>query len=123
MNTSDTRNRLLDAAQRLFVENGIGTSSLRAITTKAGANLASVNYHFGSKEALIHAVFARSLEPLNQERLANLDRVEAEAGDSPPELEAVLESFLGPTFRMMEDPRAREFPCLFGRLPDVIQSL
>ena len=56
---SDTRTRLLDAAERLFAERTYSETSLRAITTAAGANLAAVNYHFGSKERLFRAVFHR----------------------------------------------------------------
>ena len=59
MNTPDTRERLLDAAEHLFAHHGIGSTSLRSITAEAETNLASVHYHFGSKEALIEAVFAR----------------------------------------------------------------
>ena len=116
MSPADTRERLLDAAQRLFVQTGVSATSLRSITTEADANLASVNYYFGSKEAMVQAVFFRWLEPLNKERLKWLDRVEEEAGDGPLEVEAVLGAFLGPTFHMMRDERARDFPCLFGRL-------
>ena len=89
ISTTDTKNDLLEAAEKLFAEHGFARSSLRAITREAGANLASVNYHFGSKEGLVRAVFARRLEPLNQERLALLDRcLESAAGD--PDLVAVL---------------------------------
>ena len=49
----DTRRDLLLAAERLFAQQGFQGASLRAITQEAGANLASVNYHFGSKEGLI----------------------------------------------------------------------
>ena len=62
--STDTRDRLLDVAERLFAEHGFDAVSLRAITTDAGANLAAVNYYFGSKEALIEAVVARLVEPL-----------------------------------------------------------
>lgn len=69
----DTRDRLLDVAERLFAEHGFDAVSLRAITTEAEANLAAVNYHFGSKEALIEAVVARLVEPVNRKRIELLD--------------------------------------------------
>lgn len=116
MNTPDTRERLLDAAQKLFVERGIDATSLRNVTTDAEANLASVNYHFGSKDELIQAVFARHLEPLNKERIRLLDELEKEAGDTPLPLETTLEAFLKPTFEMMQNQKSREFVCLLGRL-------
>ena len=96
----DTKERLLDAAERLFGDQGFESTSLRLITTEAGANLAAVNYHFGSKEDLIVAVMARRVEPLNRERLTLLDRLEAAAGEEPPSVEEVLETFLAPPLRM-----------------------
>jgi len=64
-----TRERLLDAAERLVGEHGFATTSLRAITEAAGANVAAVNYHFGSKDGLLRAVVARAMEAVNAERL------------------------------------------------------
>ena len=116
MNTADTRERLLDAAQKLFVERGIDATSLRSITTEADANLASVNYHFGSKEELIQAVFARHLDPLNKERIRLLNNLEKDAGENALPLEAILEAFLKPAFTMMKQQKPREFVCLLGRL-------
>lgn len=70
---ADTKERLLDVAERLFAEEGFEAVSLRAITAEAGANLAAVNYHFGSKEALVGAVVARQVEPINRRRLELLE--------------------------------------------------
>ena len=98
----DTKERILDAAELLFAELGFAASSLRQITHQAGVNLAAVNYHYGSKEALIEAVMARRLEPLNRERLDLLERAEREAGDEGPPLERILEAFIGPPLRMKE---------------------
>ena len=96
-----TKDRILDAAELLFAEQGFAGTSLRAITSAAGANLAAVNYHFGSKESLIDAVFSRRLKPINRERLEWLDRLEA-AGE--PSLEQILEAFLAPPLRISQDP-------------------
>ena len=60
---SATVDRILDAAEKLFAEHGFAETSLRSITSKAGVNLAAVNYHFGSKKSLIQAVFSRFLDP------------------------------------------------------------
>lgn len=57
-----TQEKILNAAEALFAEQGFEQTSLRQITTEAHVNLASVNYHFGSKKALIQAVMARYLE-------------------------------------------------------------
>ncbi len=76
-----TKDRLLDAAEELFSDRGIDATSLRAVTSAAGANLASVNYHFESKDGLVRSVFLRRLEPLNNERLELLDALVALATD------------------------------------------
>ena len=60
----DTATRILDVAERLFVEHGFEATSLRMITQQAEVNLAAVNYHFGSKDALFESVFMRRLTPL-----------------------------------------------------------
>ena len=49
----DTRERILDAAERLFMAHGYEGTSMRQITGDAAVNLAAVNYHFGSKESLM----------------------------------------------------------------------
>lgn len=59
-----TKLKILDAAEELFAESGFAETSLRQITKKAEVNLASVNYHFGSKKELIQAVLERYLQVL-----------------------------------------------------------
>jgi AcrR family transcriptional regulator len=59
MAQSETVERILDAAEQLFAEKGFAETSLRLITSKAGVNLAAVNYHFGSKKALIPSLKTR----------------------------------------------------------------
>ncbi|MBF5056571.1 TetR family transcriptional regulator [Alcanivorax sp. 521-1] len=80
MSQSDTVERILDAAEVLFAQKGFAETSLRAITGKAGVNLAAVNYHFGSKEALIQAVFERYLTPFCQALDAKLQELEQAGG-------------------------------------------
>ena len=76
MAQKDTVERILDAAEALFSEKGFAETSLRNITTKAGVNLAAVNYHFGSKKSLIQAVFARYLTPFSHQFSDQLDVIE-----------------------------------------------
>src|SRR3989440_3450092 len=80
----DTKTRILDAAERLFVEHGFEATSLRSLTSAAAVNLAAVHYHFGSKEELFQAVLTRRLDPMNQERIDLLGKVEREAGAKAP---------------------------------------
>ncbi|HYN21638.1 MAG TPA: TetR family transcriptional regulator [Thermoanaerobaculia bacterium] len=111
MEHSDTRESLLDAAESLFSQHGIEAASLRQITQQAGANLAAVNYHFGSKDGLVRAVFSRRLKPLKDERIRLLEECDLEAEDA---LEQVLKAFLAPLLRMLGEQPERA--CGFGRL-------
>ena len=113
----ETRTRILDAAEELFMQHGFEGTSMRTLTGKASVNLAAVNYHFGSKDALIEAVFRRRLDPMNTARIAELDRLEAAAGTSPPEAEAIIRAFLRASLAMIEDTKSggRNFTRLLGR--------
>ncbi len=86
-----TRERILDAAERLFAEKGFDGAPVREITAQAGCNIAAVNYHFGSKENLYREVFRRRLVALRDHRLARLEAVAG--GEDRPSLEVVLEAF------------------------------
>lgn len=97
--SSVTRIMILDAAEQLFADQGHDNTSMRQITAAAKVNLSAVNYHFGSKDGLIHAVFHRRLMALNQERLELLDRFEAEAGGQPVKPSQIVEAFFGPLVR------------------------
>jgi AcrR family transcriptional regulator len=114
---TDTRARILDAAERLFMEHGLEATTLRMITAEAQANIAAVNYHFGSKEALIEELFRRRLTWLNEQRLAELDRLEAAAGDQPVKPRLIVEAFFGVAIRMAADTEGggRNFMRLLSR--------
>src|SRR6186997_3167761 len=98
-----TKPRILDAAEALFMEHGFEATSLRQITTDAGVNLAAVNYHFGSKEELFQAVLTRRLDPMNQERLALLDQLEADAAGKPLSCEAIIGAMFIPALKLARD--------------------
>lgn len=91
MAQNDTVTRILDAAEALFAEHGFAETSLRSITAKADVNLAAVNYHFGSKKALIQAVFARFLKPFTRMIEVSLDRFEKQNPDVIMSVEDILE--------------------------------
>ncbi len=112
---ADTRSRILDVAENLFGERGLDRVSIRDITRKADVNLAAINYHFGSKEDLIAAVIERRVVPVNEARLAALDRVEKAA--KTPKLEDILEAFIRPAIpSSAEDATGgAAFSKLFGR--------
>ena len=62
------RDRILHAAEHLFAEHGMSGVGLRAITAAAKVNLASIAYHFGSKDGLLEALFAMRAAPIAVER-------------------------------------------------------
>ena len=112
-----TKDRILDVAETLFADNGFAATSLRDITHEAGVNIAAVNYHFGSKDALLGAVFERRIAPVNRLRLELLDRAESEAGSDGADPEALVRALLAPAFqRLAVDGGAAQFLRLAGRL-------
>lgn len=113
----DTRLRILDAAEELFMEFGFEATTLRQITGKAQVNLAAVNYHFGSKEALIQELFRRRLTWLNEQRIQALDRLEAESNGAPLKPSQILDAFFGVAVKMAGDRinGGRNFMRLLGR--------
>jgi AcrR family transcriptional regulator len=113
---ADTSKRILDAAEVLFAEHGFAETSLRSITSKAKVNLAAVNYHFGSKKALIQAVFERFLTPFCLELEQNLDELTEKRG-----LEASAEEVLTVLAKTMvsdadSNKKARKKLVVFMRL-------
>lgn len=126
---ADTKERLLDAAERLFADRGFEGASMRAVTQAAGASVSSANYHFGSKEELLGAVLRRRVEPLNRRRLQLLEALEARA-EGPAALEDVLDAYLRPP---MEHTEAGALPDrslarhvaarLFADPPEIVAAL
>lgn len=113
--TADTKTRILDAAEQLFSELGFNATPVREIATRAEANLAAVNYHFGSKDDLVREVFARRFGPLNATRLAMLDAAEAAAGDAPVPLAAIVRAMVSPALRLGAE-QGHACMTLMGRL-------
>lgn len=100
---ADTRERILDAAERLFMAHGYEGTSMRQITGDAAVNLAAVNYHFGSKESLMQEVFRRRLDWLNEERLRVLDEMERAAAGKPLKPSQIVDGFFGTLLRLADD--------------------
>ncbi len=101
-----TRQRILDAAELLFAEHGYANVSVRAATTKARQNLAAVNYHFGSKDGLLEAVYLRRGLLLNQERQLLLEEIERETGGGSVPLEMLFRAMLLPAIRWAADQQS-----------------
>ena len=111
---SATKERILEAAEELFVQRGFAAASLRAVTSAAGVNLAAVHYHFQSKEGLFEAVVQWRIAPVTQEQLKRLEQLEAQVGAETPSVEEILEAYLAPVLTTWQDQPS--VPRLVGRL-------
>lgn len=113
MPESNTRERILSAAQNLFAKQGFSITTLRQITDKADVNLAAVNYHFGSKEQLLLAVAGRSIDRINKQRMVMLDCAEQNANGAALEIKEIARCFLIPAINdLFEDD---EMPCILSQ--------
>jgi AcrR family transcriptional regulator len=88
-----TSERLRQAACTLLAERAWSGISLRDITDRAQANVASVSYHYGSKNALLVAVLQDTLLTMTQKQAESLDALPDRAA-----LMQVVEVWLAPTF-------------------------
>jgi AcrR family transcriptional regulator len=110
-----TRERLLDAAERLFADRGFEATSVRDITAAAGCNVAAVNYHFGGKDKLYLEVFRRLLGELREQRMQRI-RSDMETAGSGLTLELFLESFTRSFLEpLSEGSRSRHLMKLWDR--------
>ncbi len=107
MTTSDIKERILNAAERIFEEQGLEAVSLRAVTGEAGVNIAAVNYYFGSKAALLKAMTQRFFTSVNVEQLQRLEALE-ERGQVTTVHELLI-AYAGPIFALFDAPRGREW--------------
>jgi len=104
MDITDTREKLVLAAERLFAEKGIDNVSLREINRAAGQkNVAALHYHFGTREALLEAIFERRMSGINRRRVAMLDAIAASGAPAGPR--AVVEALIMPLAEQL-DPAA-----------------
>ena len=103
---------MVATAERLFALNGFQSVSVRDITAAAGVNLASVNYHFGSKDALLFEIFRRRAAELNRERARMLHMAVARYDGAPP-VRAILEALFAPPLRWAAPDHERRISLQF----------
>ena len=97
-----TRERILDVAEKLFARRGFHGVSVRDITQEAGVDVALVNYHFGSKQALLDSVLTRRSEILNAERMRLLQACVEKAKPGLPTLDEIIDAFTHPVLNRSE---------------------
>jgi len=100
LQTTHTAGRILDAAERLFLEEGLEGVSVRAVTAEAGTNVAAVNYHFGSKAELLRAMVRRAFEQVGKEQARLLGELESRT--QHPEVEELLGALAAPVFALFD---------------------
>jgi AcrR family transcriptional regulator len=106
-----TQERILDAAEELFIKLGFTATSLRAVASRARVNLAATHYHFGSKEGLVSATVHRRIAHANEMRLEALDQLEARGRAAS--VEEIMALFFSP---LSDDEIRRTVPPLMARL-------
>jgi AcrR family transcriptional regulator len=107
-----TKAQVFIAAERLFALHGFQSVSVRDITAEAKVNLASVNYHFGSKDSLLFEIFRRRTGELNRERARQLHEAAARENGRPG-VRAILEAYLGPPMRWASPDNDRRISMQF----------
>ncbi len=125
MTSCDTKEQILNVAQRLFAEQGFAGTSLRSVVNQAEVNLSAVHYHFGSKEELFVAVVARIAKVVVEGQLEKLAQCKAKKDN--PTLEDILEAFLLPPLQVVLNSGDRRISCarFMGRCriePDPIRE-
>src|SRR5690349_10584235 len=100
---SDTRAKLLSAAESLFAERGVDAVSLREITRVAGArNVIAVQYHFDDRAGVLNAIMAKHLPDVDARRHALLDEIDA--ADGAPSARTLAGALVRPLAAKLADP-------------------
>ncbi len=97
--SADTKEQILNAAERLFASLGFAGTSLRAVIREADVNLAAIHYYFGSKEELFVAVVRRVAAPIVGRQLQRLAILEE--SDNLPSVAEILEAFIAPPLEVV----------------------
>jgi AcrR family transcriptional regulator len=111
-NHFNTKERILHAAEDLFAQHGFAGTSLRQVTSRADVNIAAVNYHFGSKENLVHEVFKHRMDDMSEKRLSALSQVLAA---NPDDLQGILLAFIQPALALTMDRHGASFVRVLAR--------
>jgi AcrR family transcriptional regulator len=114
-----TRERILDAAERLFAERGLDGVSLREINAAAGArNASAVQYHFGNRDGLVWAVVSRRMAAVELRRLGMLDELTRSGRLKASGLRPVIEALVLPLAHELSTATGRRYLRIVGQLVD-----
>jgi AcrR family transcriptional regulator len=115
LNPGEARERIVEAAEKLFAAEGYDAVSFRDLTEAAGVSLSAIHYHFGSKQAVLSEIFVRRASLLTQRRLDLLESARRYHG-APLSLESLLDAFLRPAFEVTHGDRNELFNRLRARV-------
>jgi AcrR family transcriptional regulator len=115
---SDTRNKLLNAAERLFAYHGYDGTSLRDISNEAGLHMALCTYYFGKKEHLFEEVIRRRAVALEKERLTKIRAVDLTRLDSSEAIDLLIKAYTTPilNYRFGRSKQRRAYVRLISQL-------
>ncbi|MGB6539026.1 MAG: TetR family transcriptional regulator [Xanthobacteraceae bacterium] len=102
-----TRDRILRTAERLFAEHGFNGVSVRELAAAAQVNIASIGYHFDSKEGLLFEVYRRHCKPMITERLRGLAAARRLRGRT--RIAAIIDAFIRPALQQVESEDGETF--------------
>lgn len=110
-----TREKIMDSAELLFADHGYEGTSLRSIMAHADVSISLINYHFGTKEGLLRAIFESKTETISRQRR---DWIQAAiCTKTPLQLEEILRGYFLPSFRnSLRHHRTNHFMRLVGRI-------
>ncbi|MEW5736469.1 MAG: CerR family C-terminal domain-containing protein [Thermodesulfobacteriota bacterium] len=117
----ETQERILTEAEILFAQKGFRGVTVREVTEAAHANLASVNYYFGSKQNLYLEVFKKRWLPRARQLNQAFDKNVAGAGSDPPGIPEVVEALARAVLEegvMSEDERFRHHQLMSRELAE-----
>jgi AcrR family transcriptional regulator len=115
---TETRERLVREAERLFAERGVLRTTTKEIVEAAGQrNNSALTYHFGSRDGLLRAILQRHDAVLDEERGRLLDRV----GEDAP-IRSLVAVLLQPYAAPLADRSGRDFLRIVAQLTEAFPS-
>lgn len=116
--TDAIRDRILNAAERLFADRGYDGTSIRDVAAAANVQINAVGYHFGPKDALFDTVVARRATIMTAVRLNDLEEARTGAGTGPIPIETLVRAYVRPFIESADhgDQGWRNYAALMGRL-------
>ena len=117
---TDTEALILDAARKVFLENGFDGTTMQKIAEEAGINKALLHYYFRSKDRLFEAIFIEAFSRM----IPNLLKVFASDAGFPDKIRSFVSIYIGALQQYPQIPLfiLHELHRNPGRIIELIQS-